>query len=230
MMKSYADTVGADYRFDHNQNYMGRLSKYFDIMRPVYDEWFDEYETVLYLDIDIYPVAGLKESIFDIEIADMAMCQEPDQPEMREKSTFFINGRMDKVWRQFVKDKWGANPPLDSKGRVLVFNTGVVLFSREGRQRIRSHPLTPQEYVSGMLGSGIKTWFYTSNDQPYLHALAHTPEITFTELSPEWNRQVVNKYDKRTPETKFVHVQLRGADNWDDHKILKVLNAEVKAG
>ncbi len=62
-------------------------------------------------------------------------------------------------------------------------------------------------------------------DQGYLHAMAFSMNIDFVELDVEWNRCVTwDPYDEgtsfarraidpKTLRTKFVHIQMRGADN-----------------
>ena len=60
-------------------------------------------------------------------------------------------------------------------------------------------------------------------------------KLNWSELDQDWNRYVhylpntkdprpVN--DTRTPTTKFVHIQLRCADDWDAEKLWRITNLQ----
>jgi hypothetical protein len=231
-MRDYAQRIGARYRLDLSQNYMGHYSKYFDLLRPVHDKDFWAYDRVLFVDLDVFAVEGLTDNIFEEPVADIGMCEEPGQPDYREGRKKHINGEADKTWATFIRDRWEITVPVDSKQRVRVFNSGVVMYTREGMAKANRVFLSVDSYVKTMRECRVSRFY--SIDQNYMHAMAHLPEVTFTEMSPEWNRQVHGKddgsiYDERNADTKFVHVQLSSADHWDSvthHRIVNRPQAE----
>lgn len=217
-MRAYAERVGAQYRMDRDGNFMGAHSRYFDLLRPVYDDWFDQFDRVLFVDLDVFAVDGLTESIFGEPCADIGMCEEPGMPEYRDGRKKHINGASDRVWATLVRGAWDSDIPRDSKGRVRVFNSGVVMFTREGIRAARESFVPVTDYVDSI--NTVRLSGFYGIDQNYMDAMVHRSPIDFTELSPEWNRQVHGKddgttYDERTPDTKFVHIQLSGADHND---------------
>ena len=228
LISAYAENIGADYRFDHDDNYTGKHAKYFDVMRPVLDEGFHHYDKVLFLDMDIYPVAGLTADVFEEPVADIGMCEEPGMPEYRDGRQKHINGQADHDWAKRVKKRWGSIIPLDAKGRVRVFNSGVVMYSQAGMVNCRRLFVPIDDYIQVIHGTKRMSGFYAM-DQNYLDAMVHMEGVDFTELPVEWNRQVHGKddgsrYDERTPDTNFVHIQLSGADDWDDAALDKIVN------
>jgi len=225
LMQNYAKRIGAEYRCDVAEK-KATADAYFAMLRPVTDPSFDVYDKIAVLDMDIYPVDGLTRDVFDEDCGDFAMAQEPHQPEFRSWPVVpFITSSQDDDWAS----RFDVDFPRDENGRLIVFNSGVVLFSKSGRRRLRQQmwPIpTFQKLTMGL--HPFYRW-----DQHYMHAMAFVlPGIDFRELSVEWNRQVHGLlcddiYDKRTEHTKFVHVQLRGANGWDFQQLSDVVNAEV---
>ena len=99
MMKSYADYVGAEYRVDYNSSYVKSGSpEYMNCFRPIHDISFHEYDNVLFLDMDIFPVENIKDNIFEVNHNGIAVAQEIGMPEIRYNSTGRISGREDEKW------------------------------------------------------------------------------------------------------------------------------------
>jgi len=221
-MAAYAKMVGADYRFDRHDPYTNRLgvdARWFDKLRPVYDPTFRPYERVLVCDVDVFPVEGITDNIFMEAVGDFGMCEEPDQPWIREKfPSSIFSSENDKKWAAWCAAKWGCKIPKDDKGRVRQWNAGLILFSAAGVEKMRSVHPQPKAYVESIKGAGLTASYAT--EQCFLNALAFSGLLNFTPLSVEYNRQVHGlkdgtKYDRRTADTKFVHVQERAADHND---------------
>ena len=225
-MAAYAWKIGAEYRCDVDQQYMGKHSKYFDMLRPVYDEDFHKYDKVCVCDMDVFPVEGLAESIFDEPVGDFGMCEEPDQPWMRQvPHVAHITHENDEAWAALFRDLRIVFP-RDDQDRLRVFNTGVVMFTRFGLRKLRNQGWPIDEYTH--YTSGLPTFYQW--DQMYLHAMAFVLNADFTVLPQEWNRQIHHLpngsvYDKRTADTKFVHVQLRGANEFNRDEIRGVIGS-----
>jgi len=231
-MRAYAERIGADYVFERNANFgkkfgLGRVAPYYGCFKPVFDDKYLEYDNVLFCDTDIFPVEGLTENIFESFNGELAMAQEPLQPMYRydPKLKKQCNEMTETRWMTLVRDKYGCKLPYDDKGRLLVYNSGVVLYSNSGLRKCREQFKPFQEYVNMVDRDSMCGGKVYGTDQGYLHAMAFSMDIDFVELDVEWNRCVTwDPYDKgtsfarravdpKTLRTKFVHIQMRGADN-----------------
>jgi len=122
--------------------------------------------------------------------------------------------------------------PRTTDGLLKVYNSGVVLYSKKGIEKMRSNFVPFEEYVS-YINSKKMPSFYTC-DQPYLHAMLKVAKLDYVELENGWNSYIhyigdpkqnprpVN--DTRDKETKFVHVQIRGADHFDGKTLWRITN------
>lgn len=231
-MRAYAERIGAHYIFDINANFakkynLGRVTPYYGCFKPVFDDMFLEYDNVLFCDTDIFPVEGLQENIFDSFNGELSMAQEPLQPQYRydPKLNKQCNQKTEERWAKLVTEKYGCDLPTDKRDRLLVFNSGVVLYSNSGLRKCREQFAPFKEYVDMIESDPIVRGKVYGTDQGYLHAMAMSMEIDFIELDTEWNQCVTwDQYsdahmgkrkavDPKTPDTKMVHIQIRGADN-----------------
>lgn len=235
-MKQYAARIGADFVFDHNTNFvknLGKASHYYGAFKPAYDGKADKYDNVLFVDCDVFAVDGLEESIFDAFEGDMGICTEPFQPAQRAKVSGPICKARDEQWAKIVEGTWKVKLPRTADGHLKIYNSGVVVYSKEGLRKIKERFISPKKYID-IMTRGRMRGFYTF-DQPYLHAMMVVAEMEYTEMDNNWNSYVHYYYaddnkqelllnDERTPDTKLVHVQLRGADDWDAKKLWQVTN------
>lgn len=221
-MSAYAKQVGADFRFDRHDPYMNRHgvdARWFDKLRPVFDPTFEQYEKFLVVDSDVFPVDGITANIFDEPVGDFGMVEEPDQPAFRERWPSSLFSRLaDEKWELFVSALYRCQIPQDAMKRPRTWNAGVILFSREGRATLRTIAPQPRDYVREAKRRGLPEGYAT--EQALCNTWAFLPGMNFTPLPLEWNRQIHalgdgSVYDRRTPETKFVHVMLRAADHND---------------
>ena len=235
-MKAYAEKIGAEYLFDTNANFgakhnLGRVSPYYGCFKPVFDDALSKYDNILFCDTDIFPLDTCEENIFDSFDGELAMAVEPLQPGYRydPKLNKQCNQRTEEQWAKLVTNKYGCDLPRDEQGRLLVYNSGVVLYSKEGLRKCREQFKPFKEYVDMVEGDSICRGKVYGTDQGYLHAMATSMNIDFVELDTEWNRCITwDPYDggsslgrtavnPKTPDTKFVHIQMRGADNQSNH-------------
>ena len=184
----------------------------------------------------MFPVDDLEENIFETFTGDIAMATEPLQPYYR-----VVKGldHKDKTWARLVENAYGSQPPKDEQGRYKVYNTGVVLFSKNGLAKCREYFPEFKSYVNMINHAGISGVHTT--DQGYLHAMVFAMPIEFQELDNEWNRLIVydptvqsvmnqrKVCDPRTPNTKMVHVQLAGSDHLSEKWHHTVVNKPVSA-
>jgi len=241
-MKEYAERIGAEHVFEQNPNWiksqgrnLGQYTPHYGQFKIVYDKFFEDYDSVLFLDSDIFPVEDLQENIFDLPVKHLGICTEPLQPDIRKKVSGPINHVADEKMAAMVKSVYGKEMPRREDGLLKVYNSGVVLYTKEGRKHCREHFVEFEKFCNDVRRSGIHA-FYTS-DQGYIHAMLEVAELDWMEMDPGWNSYVHYKpetsgdnrpvVDSRTDTTKFVHVQLRAADHYDYDKLWRITNLPV---
>lgn len=238
VMEEYARRIGVEYLFEHNprfRNDLGAYSAHYGQFKIIYDDFFSKYDNVLFADTDVFPIDGLSEDIFAEFDGDLGICTEPYQPEARLVSKNHINSTNDEKWAAAIKSKWGVDLPRNEKKLLKVYNSGVVLYSKTGIQKMRKEFIPFHDYVRFVQSRGLPD-FYAS-DQGYIHAMMGITNIRYKEMDNGWNSYVhyigdpnlkprpIN--DMRTSDTKFVHVQLRGADHYDADKLWRITNKPV---
>lgn len=239
LMKKYAETIGAEYRFDHNIEIASKTVNvpiYYEPANPLVDNSFDEYDNVLLVDVDVFPVENLNENIFEVlNGEDAGICTEPKQPKYR--SIFDVAGitnKNDVKWANILRDKWGINYSFDSKDRPMVYNTGVVVISKAGLQKMKKEWPSFQEYVDVMKQSNLPRFY--SLFQDYFSAFIHMDGFNYQAMDNGWNvymhklgshpNAVVN--DNRTELTKLVHIMFRTADDWPADALWRITNRPIE--
>jgi hypothetical protein len=224
-MKNYADRIGAEYIFKTDpywaQMYCD-IPTYYNAFEPIWAERFEEYDNILFADTDVFSVDCLKESIFDQKIGDIGICREEHKEITRGRGEGIFNNKTDKLWNSYLKTKYKVDMPLNDNGDMKIFNTGVVMYSPEGREKARKGFVPFQEYIDYMRGTSLPRFYQI--DQNYLHAMMFIADMDITEMDHGWNtyihyagnsdvtpRPVYDGRDDR--EAKLCHVQLRNADN-----------------
>lgn len=239
-MKAYAERIGAEYIFEDNPQFLkkhfgynfGQYSPHYGAFKPVFDKSFDKYDKILFCDTDVFAVDGLTHNIFDEFTGEIGICNEPFQPKQRKITLGRITSAQDERWAKLVKRKWFTEVPRTDEGLVEVFNTGMVLYTKEARIKARNTWSDPLEYVNACRQEGLDS-FYTC-DQPYLHAMMFVNNFDVQRMHNGWNSYIhytrdINHADRylcdwRNKSTKFVHVQFAGADNLDAKTHWKIVN------
>ena len=122
--------------------------------------------------------------------------------------------------------------PRDADGYLKVYNAGMVMFTKKGMQLAREKFVPFQEYMDYIRACGLGRFY--SVDQNYFHAMMVT-HSEYTEMDNGWNNYVhgvrgplasqdpVN--DSRNELTKFVHIQLSGADYFNNEQLYNITNS-----
>ena len=241
MMKEYANRIGAEHLFEENPRWivkkgrnLGRYTPHYGQFKIVYDPFFEQYDSVLFLDSDIFPVDKLQENIFEVPVGHLGICTEGLQPDIRKRIGGQINHAADEKFARMIKEVYKKDLPRREDGLLKVYNSGVVLYTKDGRQHCKKNFIKFENFKRQVFRYGISD-FYAS-DQGYIHAMLEVANLDWVELNAGWNsfihyepetsgpkRPVV---DTRTEETKFVHVQLRAADHYDYDKLWRITNQE----
>lgn len=221
LFREYSKRIGADYLLGDGGGPIRCLYKrYFGALLPIYSEFFWNYDYVLYVDMDVIPMDALFENIFDHAQFDFMMSEETEQPEIRSRMKGNINSLNDKIWMDAVKKFWNIDVDVDYKGRPLVYNSGVVLYSNAGMRKMKS--ILPPVLLYQLIMKLKKLPRFYSLDQNYLNSFKNLPGVGFGSLDRCWNSQVTrwsdmkgfpHLEDHRTENTKFVHLQHGSAKN-----------------
>jgi hypothetical protein len=235
LIKKYAETIGAEYRFDHDIEIASKtvdIPIYYEPANPLVDDSFDEYDNVLLIDIDVFPVEGLSENIFEVlDGEDAGICTEPKQPRYREIfNVAGITNENDVKWARLLRDEWGIDYSYDKKSRPMVYNTGVVVISKAGLQKMKKEWPSFQEYVNLMRRHNMPRFY--SLFQDYFSAFIHMDGFNFQAMPNSWNsymhklgshpNAIAN--DTRTEDTKLVHIMFRTADDWPADALWRITN------
>lgn len=238
LMKSYAEKIGAEHRFDHNIDIASKIVNvpiYYEPANPLVDSSFDQYDNVALIDVDVFPIEDLEENIFEAHnIKDVGICSEPNQPYYREiYNVANITSKNDRKWANILKSKWNIDYSYDEKKRPMVYNTGVMLFSKQGLKKAKDTWPSFQEYVNVIRQAGLPKFYYLYQD--YASAFIHMNGFEFESMHNGWNsymHKVGSKPnakigDTRTDESKFVHIMFRTADDWSEEALWDVTNKPV---
>jgi len=232
LMKEYATRIGAEYLFEDNPKHIknrGRYSPHLGQLKVIDDPKFQEYDNVLFLDSDIFPVEGLDRNIFEGFNADIGICRESWQTVNKPRN----KKAEDSNWATRIEKIYGGKLPRDSKGNLIIYNSGCVMYSGKGIQNIRKNFIPLDDYMKSVRDLSV----FATTDQLYLHA--NLQRVNWVELDEGWNSYVhylpnttggINRpiNDTRTSTTKFVHIQLRGADHFNNETLHRITNRPVK--
>jgi len=235
-MKKYAETIGAEYLFELDPPHLhdGAYNAYYGAVNPVFREEFHEYDNVLFTDADVFAVDGLKENIFENFKGEIGMAQEIFEPMMQMMPNRVFGKKEFEDWGRLIENTYNIKLPRNEKNLQIVYNSGVVLFSREGMKKAKENFIPMKHYVDTIVNDkNVKNFF--CGDQHYIHSSMIKANLDFVELDYGWNTKVnwwIRDRSKilfdKNENTKFVHVQLRG-NRWDqDSKTLwKIVNLPV---
>ena len=237
LMREYCDRIGADYRLDLSPNIASKLvdanGMYWEWLNPMLDDTFLDYDKVLVVDLDVFPVEGLAKDIFEEEIDLFGVCTEPFQGKYRNSVTIggCINTDSDEKWASACWKNYKTQMPRDSDGFLKVYNAGMVMFTKAGLLYARKHFTGFQQYTNDMRNAGLGRFYQV--DQNYMH-MEFVRSGRMTEMHNGWNNYIhytrgplgladpIN--DSRDKDTKFVHIQLSGADYFDADKLYNITN------
>ena len=230
-LKRYAERIGADHIFEINPKWVlsqgwnfGKYSPHYGQFKVVFDKKFSEYDNILFCDTDIFAREECDENIFEeVQGYHIGICREKFQESQRKISLGRITTERDERWAQLMKEYYRTEMPRNEKGQLKVYNSGVVLWSREGLEYAKENLRDMKEYVNLIQRNSFDSFYFC--DQPYLHAMMYVAKMKVKELHDGWNSYIHYTHDKiqpekrmidlRTDETKLVHIQFAGADNLD---------------
>jgi hypothetical protein len=202
-MKQYADLIGADYLFSSEEwkfaekgSMKWGLDIFFERLRIIYDESFDEYDHVLFADCDVVPIT--RDNIFDECIGDV--CGVFEREFAPYTSGWEVNEEVYKtIQKKFAQH--GVNIPYKD-GHIPIFNCGMYVMSREGRLKCRKLLDDYKEWYD----ESLKNVQWVLCDEFWLSCmLMKYPEISFQNLDRRWNGRSYTFAHEEILLNKFIH-------------------------
>jgi len=187
----YAKTLGCDHIFS-TEPYISKgstnsLDHFFECLRIIYDESYDQYDKILFLDCDV--VCNTDKDIFQESNAEVYGVFESD---IRTE-----NGGGYNVWDlnpqsfQDHMEKWTAHDcpvipiltPPHIPSRITMLNSGVLVWSKEARLKARERFDDWREW----LYEGPQKSLPIMLDQPWINAQLMKHDIEVEGISQVWN-------------------------------------------
>lgn len=191
MFKKYAEMHGAEYHLE-TKVHVDAVFPTHESHRVWKDPDFDRYDKILVVDLDI-AIADYSKNIFDEAIGHLAMKKEVWQ-EGRQKPLTDLRPEKMAHWAT-ICEHFGYHRP------VFVLNTGVQLWSWQGRQRARKEFMDPKEWASftGVMDKA-------RNEQCYLNTMIHHHDFSVSLLDVHWNQHGSHRFYKgRAIPGTFIH-------------------------
>lgn len=198
--KKYAESVGADYLFSNSSDFCE--NPYFEHLRLVYDDQFLKYDKILYADVDVI-VENFEENIFDISIKDIGLVPEYKAEGMNATPLFMTDNYI-KLWKNITQNLQFNVPLLKPKtidAQYLMFNSGIILWSREGLIKAKKDFDSWRKWNFLLKGNS-----HMCLDQPYLNGQV-AKYLDYTEMPLKWNCFPRFRFfsGKEPKEMNFVH-------------------------
>tara|TARA_B000000609_G_scaffold91916_1_gene69768 strand:- start:4013 stop:4774 length:762 start_codon:yes stop_codon:yes gene_type:complete len=183
--KEYAKRHNADYYF-FNERFVNSTSNFFEICRLYKDELFDNYDKLLYCDVDVMP-KNMDTNVFDIDIVDVAGWSEWRHPDVIMPINWSAGGGLAQRFADF-----GA-PIVNSKNGIRMINSGVMLWSKEARLKARENFIDHEKYFHHKNALLDPIWTHHGHsshclDQPFLNCNWNKLKFDVKELDIIWNR------------------------------------------
>lgn len=186
--KEYAKRHNADHFFMEDR-FINSTSNFFEVLRLYRDPIFDQYDNLLYVDVDVIP-KNMDNNIFDLDVKDVAGWPEWKHPEVTVPVNWSANSQIRQRFEDFGSKLIASNTVPSS---IRMINSGVMLWTRESRLKARK------------LFDDHEKWFHHKNalldhkwvnaghsshclDQPFINAMWNKFNYNVMELGIEWNR------------------------------------------
>ena len=195
--KKYAEAHNADYIFSDTSMF-SKGNVHFEQLRVVYDDIFEQYDRVLYADVDIIP-ENFSENIFEEDIIDIGMVPEYQTTGMNTAPWYMLPGIEVKYKHLAKKFNIPVLKPKTVQAPYLMFNSGILLWTKSGIIKARKSFLDWNKWANA--GNHLMNL-----DQGYSTSQV-TKHLDYTELNLKWNCFPRYKFNKgqEPEEINFVH-------------------------
>lgn len=230
LFREYAARHGADYRFDKDPEFFtGKYSEYYHAMRPIYDDSFLEYDRVIFFDGDVFPKSDASADILTLPVDHIGMVEEL-VPEIRADRPKWLNDRNDERWAKVSSAAFRSKPPRFPDRKMRAYNSGVIVYTREGLIAARRNFPSIKAYSLAMRIALLPRFYRL--DQNFLGTACFRKGMRFTVLDQRWNRIVKaatldqNQLVKDAwSDTAFVHWQVRNKTEYAEQDIIDLVES-----
>lgn len=186
--KRYAEKHNADYYFFEDR-FVDSTSNFFEVTRIFKDPLFDQYDNLLYCDVDVIP-KKMDNNIFE-ELGEHDVAGWPEN-RMRDFSVD-INWNATTALMQRFKDFGSTLVKAKTHQGVRMINSGVMLWSKNARLLAREKFDDHEKWFhhkNALLDSKWVSAGHSSHclDQPYMNAMWTKFDFKVLELNRKWNR------------------------------------------
>lgn len=186
--EKYAEKHGADHHFFRDR-FINATSNFFEVTRIYMDPIFDQYDKVLYLDVDVMP-KNMDANVFDLDVVDIAGWPEWRHPDISVPVNWSATAALSQRFKDF-----GAPllPAKTNSSGVRMINSGVMLWSRDARLKARELFVNHEEWFNHKNALLDPKWTSAGHsshclDQPFMNAMWSKHNFDVMELGIEWNR------------------------------------------
>lgn len=188
----------------------------FEILRLVYDPIYDAYDNLLYVDSDI--ICNTEDNIFDIVDGTFDVAGIYESEIVTGKGGGYNSWDRKADSYNMLKNKYKrlnipviGTPPPAKPSKVAIFNTGVLLWTKEARLKARRCFDDWFAWYKDGIDNGDMMW--VNNDQPYISSQLMKHGFRIKLLDQTWND---------TP------AHYEGYDDWKDQNFLHYTGGDGK--
>lgn len=228
--EAYAMRYNASYVFSLESymdlSNMKRMQGYFEILRIIYDPFFDTYDKLLFADLDSFPTRNAR-NIFDVEIEEVLGVPERVIPGTGGAPLQWTEAGRNPYRRRLHIDKFESvgsflkESVFPGAHGIRMINTGVLVFTKEARLRARKEWDSFRKWVDNdVTYDGKKYPDVIACDQPYINAMFNKYDFKVRQVAEEWNCPLHWYKDKsKVPENlNIVHLSgYDGKSQFDKH-------------
>jgi len=199
LFQKYAEKYDADYEFKTDFEYCD--NHYFENLKVLYLDKYLKYNKVLYVDVDVIP-ENMSENIFDVQIEEVGMVPEYRHQDM-DAPPLFSTSNFENLYKLSAKSfHVPICKPKTVNSNYLMMNSGVILWSREGRKSAREKFMDWKIWHKNLKKINQQICL----DQPFTNGQV-TKHLKYTELPLKWNHfPRFRFYEGRVPkDINFIH-------------------------
>ena len=189
----YAEKIGATHHYSKKQVYTagksGNTVLLFECLRCIYDEMYDEFDQLLFVDTDI--IANTEENIFELA-GDYDVCGVYESDIVADKQGGYNTWDYNDDTRKLIEEKYArhdipivATKPPQRPSCIATLNTGVLIWSREARLKAREVFDPWYDYVLDGIENNDPFWL--NNDQPWISGQLVKHGFSVLGLDQTWN-------------------------------------------
>lgn len=186
--KQYAERHNADHFFMEDR-FVNATSNFFEVLRLYQDPIFDQYDNLLYVDVDVMP-KNMDSNIFDLDVKDVAGWPEWGHPDVAVSVNWAANSQIKQRFEDFGSK---IVAPTTVPNSIRMINSGVMLWTRESRLKARQVFDDHEKWFHHKNALLDQKWVHTGHsshclDQPFINAMWNKFDYDVMELGIEWNR------------------------------------------